>query len=247
MTGLARVRGYVAAGSAFAREGARELRGCSFFLGFFYRPDRGARQSQEAQSADSDQSLRSKKPPLAHCWPQSAAQDGQKQQPLAVHTIGNSSLQPITAANKTKQIVGDDSARVEQSNPLQCCAGASDVSERGIKVRRTSAPAIGSCSGQSYELPAGRGGHRPTPIPSADLAGGPCRRVAAVYRSERQRDSHVLFRVRIGCRRSGLHLKTGLLVRWSWLKPLKKNEQDDSQTFFKAPKIRRSQAWYGTS
>jgi len=64
---------------------------------------------------------------------------------------------------------------------------------------------------------------------------------------ERQLERHVLFPVRIGCARSGIHLKTARLIRWSWFKPLKKIEQDDSQTLFKAPKIRRSQAWYGTS
>jgi len=53
---------------------------------------------------------------------------------------------------------------------------------------------------------------------------------------ERQLERHVLFPVRIGCYRSGIHLKTGLLIRWSWFKPLKKNQQDDSQTLFKAEK-----------
>ena len=49
-------------------------------------------------------------------------------------------------------------------------------------------------------------------------------------------ERHVLFRARIGSRRSGVHLKPGLPIRWSWFKPLKKKEQDDSQTLFKAEK-----------
>ena len=60
-------------------------------------------------------------------------------------------------------------------------------------------------------------------------------------------ERHVLIRVRIGCRRSGIQLKTGLLIRWACFKPLKKVEQDDSQTLFNAAIIRRTRAWYGTS